>query len=255
MEDDMEAREEPSTKDGQPIDPCECHRQIETNLLEASALRKYSLDLLKHMILNTGEDIPKLQKDLAAQNKRMDRMAGELASFYPCRNPDCHAFNRTFDLTPPTDGVITWDTTSGHEHKKPTTKKENHTRKNSKKQTTKEGFTSPNKTKKLILSDHPNVRTEDPIQLTNKFDALSPSDAEPPITAQKPTSSNKIPPIMLKYKSTYTTEAADLLQKYPDLTFKLAGEFLKIFTTNPDYYRAITNYLTEKGQQYYDFPL
>ncbi|GFR07643.1 hypothetical protein TNCT_77041 [Trichonephila clavata] len=157
MEDDMETSEEPSTKDDQPMDPCERHRQIETNLLEASANRKYTQDLLKYktiMKLNE-EDIPKHQKELADQNELMDHMAGELASFYPCPNPNCHTFNRTFNLTLPIDGVITWDTTSGHEHKKPTTKKENHTRKNSKKQTTKDGFTSPSKTKKIKINRPP----------------------------------------------------------------------------------------------------
>ncbi|GFQ74283.1 nucleic-acid-binding protein from transposon X-element [Trichonephila clavata] len=59
---------------------------------------------------------------------------------------------------------------------------------------------------------------------------------------------------MLKYETTYTTLVAELSRKYPNVTFKLAGEFLKIFTNSPDNYRAITNYLTEKGQQYYDSP-
>ncbi|GFR12276.1 hypothetical protein TNCT_484701 [Trichonephila clavata] len=256
MEDNMETSEEPSTKDDQPMDPCERHKQIEMNLLKASAERKFTQDVQSYKTTKrlNEEDIPKHQKELADLNILMTHMEGELASFYPCPNPNCHAFNRTFVSTPPTDGVFTGDTTNGHEHIKPTNMKENHTRKNSKKQSTKDGFTSPSKTKKLKLTDHPKVKTEYPIQLSNKFDALAPSDAEPPITAQQPILSKKIPPIMLKYKSTYATLAAHLLQKYPDSTFKLAGEFLKIFTTNPDPYQAITNYLTEKGQQYYDSP-
>ncbi|GFQ68284.1 hypothetical protein TNCT_456851 [Trichonephila clavata] len=54
------------------------------------------------------------------------------------------------------------------------------TRNSSKKKTDKEGFTYPTKTKKLKLTDHPNVSTENPIPLSNKFDALAPMDTDPP---------------------------------------------------------------------------
>ncbi|GFR11189.1 hypothetical protein TNCT_514601 [Trichonephila clavata] len=123
-----------------------------------------------------------------------------------------------------------------------------------KKKTNKEGFNSPTKTKKLKLTDHPSVSTDNPIPLSNKFDALAPMDTDPSITTQEQIPTPKIPPIMLKYETTYSNLTADLLSKYPDLTFKLAGDFLKIFTSNPEHYRQITTYLTEKGQQYYDFP-
>ncbi|GFQ97782.1 hypothetical protein TNCT_538451 [Trichonephila clavata] len=159
------------------------------NLLKACANRKFTQDVVSYKTTwkLDEEDIPKHQKELTDLNILMSHMAGELASFYPCPNPKCHAFNRSFISTPPTDGVITGDTTSGHEHIKPTIMKEKHTRKNSKKQTTEDGFTFPSKTKKLKLTDHAKVRTEDPIELSNKFDALAPSDAELPITAQQPT--------------------------------------------------------------------
>ncbi|GFQ73059.1 hypothetical protein TNCT_251 [Trichonephila clavata] len=185
----------------------------------------------------------------------MEHLKGELASFYPFPNPNCHVFNRIPDLSLPADGVLSWNIIRGPDYKKPTTKTTNSTQNKSKKQTNKDSFTSPSKTKKLKITDHPNFRTDAPIELKNKYDALATSDSEPSTPAQHPSPPTKTPPIMLKYETTYTTLVADLLKKYPDLTFKLAGEFLKLFTTNTDNYRAITNYLTEKGQQYYDPPL
>ncbi|GFQ72966.1 hypothetical protein TNCT_200661 [Trichonephila clavata] len=151
------------------------------------------------------------------------------------------------DLTQPADGVLSWSICDP-DHKNPAPKTTNPTqnKNKSKKQTDKDGFTSPNVTKKLKISDHPNIRIEDPIQLNNKFNILATSGVEPPTSTQQSTPPTKIPPIMLKYETTYTTLIANLSRKYPDITFKLAGEFLKIFTTNPDDYRLIPNFLTEK---------
>ncbi|GFR24122.1 hypothetical protein TNCT_303861 [Trichonephila clavata] len=92
------------------------------------------------------------------------------------------------------------------------------------------------------------------MSVSNKFDALALSDADPPNPVQQPTPPKKIPPIMLKYETTYSTLVAELSKKYSDVTFKLAGQFLKIFTNSTDDYRAITDYLTVKGHQYYDPP-
>ncbi|GFR13660.1 hypothetical protein TNCT_131321 [Trichonephila clavata] len=127
----------------------------------------------------------------------MERLRGELAPSYPCPNPHCYAHNKIPDLTYLENVEFTWHhTNTTHKTNNPPT-----TINPSKKQTDKEGFTSPSKTKKLKLSDHPNVRTENPIKLSNKFDALTPMDAEPQITTQQPTPIDKIPPIMLKYKN------------------------------------------------------
>ncbi|GFQ99147.1 hypothetical protein TNCT_207961 [Trichonephila clavata] len=232
-------------------EPCAKHLNMEQFITKVLAYRTYYQTILGNAQKNPRPGNPPTydtdlitqgQKDVAAVNILMERLQGESASSYPCPNTDCYAHNKIPDLTHVEDGLFIWHRTDTT-HNPPTTIN------SSKKKTDQEGFTSPSKTKKFKLTDHPNVRTENPIPLSNKFDALAPMDTDPPITTQKQISIKKIPPIMLKYESTYSNLTTDLLSKYPDLTFKLAGDFLKIFTTNSDHYREITNYLTKKGQQ------
>ncbi|GFQ67374.1 uncharacterized protein TNCT_718081 [Trichonephila clavata] len=240
-------------------DPCKMHLIMEQFITKALAYRTYYQTTLDNAQKNPRPGNPptydkdliiQRQKDVAAVNILMERLKGELASSYPCPNTDCYAHYKIPDRTHLEDGIFIWlHTDTTHKMNNPPT-----TNNLRKKKTDKEGFTSPNKTKKIKLTDHPNVRTENPIPLSNKFDALAPMDTDPPINTQQQTPIKKIPLIMLKYESTYSTLTAYLLSKYPDLTLKLAGDFLKIFTTNSDLYREVTNYLTDKGQQYYDFP-
>ncbi|GFU23506.1 hypothetical protein TNCV_3537211 [Trichonephila clavipes] len=43
----------------------------------------------------------------------------------------------------------------------------------------------------------------------------------------------------------------EVTKKFSQTNSKLSGEYLKIFATSPDEHRAVTNFLTEKGEQYF----
>ncbi|GFQ65958.1 hypothetical protein TNCT_243701 [Trichonephila clavata] len=129
------------------------------NLIRASAHRKYVTDIVDYETKNPFDKdettIQKFQKDFADINELMEHQRGELASFYHCPNPDCHAFNRIPDLIQPAVGVLSWDIIRGPDFKKPAPKTTNPNQSKSKKQTDKGSFPSQNITKKLKISDHP----------------------------------------------------------------------------------------------------
>ncbi|GFQ96918.1 hypothetical protein TNCT_254561 [Trichonephila clavata] len=96
------------------------------------------------------------RKDIFAVNELMERLRGELASSYPCPNPDCRTHNKVPDLTRQEKGQLIWPTCDPN-HTNATHKTNNPPPNKSlcKKQTDKDGFPSPSKTKKLKLTDHP----------------------------------------------------------------------------------------------------
>ncbi|GFR33426.1 hypothetical protein TNCT_315311 [Trichonephila clavata] len=227
-------------------DPCEYHKDS-TQLLESLFHRAKFISTVLQQIQQgtTNWDtnfITQRQKDIQDLNAKIELIQGKLASFYPCPETDC-----SDHLTEP---ASIWQLKYEIQNHPPFQV----IMKSSKKKTDNEGFTSPTKTKRVKLTDHPNVSTDNPIPIANKFDALATMNTDPSITTEEQIPTPKIPPIMLKYEANYSNLTADLLSKYPELTFKLAGDFLKIFTSNPEHYSQITTYLTEKGQQYYDFP-
>ncbi|GFQ75970.1 hypothetical protein TNCT_115351, partial [Trichonephila clavata] len=150
-------------------DPCEKHQDMEGLLTKAISYRTCFQQLLEHAQENPRpgnpptydtDRITQHQKDIATVDILIERIQGELASSYPCPNTDCYAHNKTPDLTHLEDGLFIW-------HHTDTTRTPSKTRSDTKKKTDKEGFTSPTKTKKLKLTDHPNVSTENPIPLSN----------------------------------------------------------------------------------------
>ncbi|GFQ85041.1 hypothetical protein TNCT_441741 [Trichonephila clavata] len=227
-------------------DPCQKHQDYETLLAEIVQRREFLATIIRQVQEgHTSWDmnfIAQRQKDIEDLHRTFQCALGKLALSYPCPNTNCenHLQDGEEFARKLTDAVEVYPPFQIN--------------KVSKKKTDKEGFTSPSKTKRVKLTDHPNFSTDNPIPIANKFDALATMDTDPSITTEEQIPTPKIPPIMLKYEANYSNLTADLLSNYPELTFKLAGDFLKIFTSNPENYSQITTYLKEKGHQYYDFP-
>ncbi|GFR15431.1 hypothetical protein TNCT_417871 [Trichonephila clavata] len=102
-------------------DQCMVHKSMEKVLFRAMTHREfYELHLKSAQKNPTPEyqkEITQRQKDIAAVNILIQRLRGELASSFPCPNPDCHAYNKIPDLTQLVDCKFIWhpiDTT----HKK-----------------------------------------------------------------------------------------------------------------------------------------
>ncbi|GFV35505.1 uncharacterized protein TNCV_3205361 [Trichonephila clavipes] len=119
------------------------------------------------------------------------------------------------------------------------------------------GFTSPKKVAKKIKLFDPIAGTSQPISVKNKFSSLAGKEANvtPPISNQTsdPNAARpKVPPIMLKHKKeNYKTIIKDLNKDFPNCDVKLAGKYLKIFTTSTDEHRIVTLYLKEKCEEFY----
>ncbi|GFR26892.1 hypothetical protein TNCT_118171 [Trichonephila clavata] len=96
----------------------------------------------------------------------------------------------------------------------------------------------------------------DPINLANKFNVLATNSNEilTPDGQKTPVTAAKIPPVMLKFKENFNSLILEITKRYPESTFKLAREYLKVYTPNADDHRAITDNLTEIGEQYYVIP-
>ncbi|GFX13644.1 hypothetical protein TNCV_1921571 [Trichonephila clavipes] len=109
--------------------------------------------------------------------------------------------------------------------------------------------------KKLKLID-PIAGTNQPINVKNKFSSFAGKEAKiiSPISNQAtaPVATPKIPPIMFKHKKeNYKNIIEDLNKDSPNCNVKLSGKYLKIFTTNSDEHRTITDYLDEKREEFY----
>ncbi|GFQ85212.1 hypothetical protein TNCT_91001 [Trichonephila clavata] len=151
-------------------DRCEYHNDSE-KLLESMLDRaKFISEVIQQAQQGTANwdtnFITQRQKDIEDLMTMIELVQGKLAPFYPCPKTDCHDH-----LTDP-DSV--WQLTKVRKtHPLPQTSNA------SKKKTDKEGFTSPSKTKRVKLTDHPNVSTDNPIPISNKFDALATMDTDP----------------------------------------------------------------------------
>ncbi|GFQ78892.1 hypothetical protein TNCT_679071 [Trichonephila clavata] len=114
-----------------------------------------------------------------------------------------------------------------------------------------DGFTSPTKhCKRQKILENYSSKKNDLIYLGNKLDVLATSSNEPPTPDQQttPVAVTKIPPVMLKFQENFNTLILEITKRYTESTFKLAGEYLKIYSPIADDYRVITYCLTEIGE-------
>ncbi|GFY75723.1 nucleic-acid-binding protein from transposon X-element [Trichonephila inaurata madagascariensis] len=114
-------------------------------------------------------------------------------------------------------------------------------------------FISPTKfAKKQKVAENDPIGGPAPIKITNQYQALAGNSTIPdPDIAVVPVATRKLPPINLKFQTNYKPIVKEISQKFPTSSTKLSGEFLKIFATSPDEHRNITDFLTEKGEQYF----
>ncbi|GFT24648.1 hypothetical protein TNCV_2856011 [Trichonephila clavipes] len=118
------------------------------------------------------------------------------------------------------------------------------------------GFTSPQKVaKKLKLSD-PIAGTSQSVSVKNKLSSLARKEAKitPPISNQTtaPVATRpKAPQLCSNIKKNYKIIIKDLNKDFPNCDVKLAGKYLKIFTTSTDEHHIVTDYLKEKCEEFY----
>ncbi|GFY41239.1 nucleic-acid-binding protein from transposon X-element [Trichonephila inaurata madagascariensis] len=114
-------------------------------------------------------------------------------------------------------------------------------------------FISPTKfAKKQKVAENDPIGASAPIKIANQFQALAGNSTIPdPDIAVVPVATRKLPPINLKFQTNYKPIVKEISQKFPTSSTKLSGEFLKIFATSPEEHRNITDFLTEKGEQYF----
>ncbi|GFR25646.1 hypothetical protein TNCT_388301 [Trichonephila clavata] len=97
-------------------DPCKMQADMESVIAKALIHRNYyqqSIDIAQRNPVSRDEDlIIQRRKDIAAVNILMERLRDELASSYPCPNPDCHAHNKIPDLTSLENAQLTWHHTN-----------------------------------------------------------------------------------------------------------------------------------------------
>ncbi|GFY62692.1 hypothetical protein TNIN_178601 [Trichonephila inaurata madagascariensis] len=163
----------------------------------------------------------------------------ELASFEEMLKSETTAKNK---LTPPKEMIDKTETT------KDTTEDNSVPRKN----TRTKDFISPTKfAKKQKVAENDPIGASAPIKIANQYQALVETDDPGSGYRSGASCPRKLPPINLKFQTNYKPIVKEISQKFPTSSTKLSGEFLKIFATSPDEHRNITDFLTEKGEQYF----
>ncbi|GFS42582.1 putative RNA-directed DNA polymerase from transposon X-element [Trichonephila inaurata madagascariensis] len=112
-----------------------------------------------------------------------------------------------------------------------------------------DGFTTPTKAakKQKVLQNY-SIGANAPVNTANKFQPLASTTLTQDNVAM-PVAPPKMPPIHLRYQKNFNLIMQEINRRYPKSNSKLSGEFLKIFASSAEEHRAITNFLTEKGQR------
>ncbi|GFW62691.1 hypothetical protein TNCV_2624541 [Trichonephila clavipes] len=250
----------PKSNDG-PMPDYERINPFEICNTIVSQLRQQSPDLNQQRDRKTAQDNDKRRKQKEPKKKAADPPPEETdndkcrhhkeiqklvkmmnALFLPCPVLDCpENTNNSIKLNdPPETNAKKYSCQTSHDSKKIANPN-----------------TSPQKVaKKLKLSD-PIAGTSQPISVKNKFSSLAGKEAKvTPPTSNQTTAAiaarPKVPTIMFKHKKeNYKTIIKDLNKDFPNCDVKLAGKYLKIFTTSTDVHRIVTIYLKEKCEEFY----
>ncbi|GFY60621.1 PRE_C2HC domain-containing protein [Trichonephila inaurata madagascariensis] len=225
--------------------------------LEQTLWRFSTLKLQKNQT-----DTSVFEKELEAAYNNLQQKKGELTSLGPCPLSNCqygHATNQIEQIksieeeaarfkSKLTDNKL--NTISVNQINISNESDENA---KSKKNSRSDGFTSPQKVakKQKILQNY-TLGASAPVNINNKFQPIAGSAA---LSTQDDTAvpvvRPKIPPIHLKFTKNYNLILQEIARKFPKSSSKYSGEYLKIFTSSPDEHRELTNFLQEKGEQYF----
>ncbi|GFY76192.1 nucleic-acid-binding protein from transposon X-element [Trichonephila inaurata madagascariensis] len=208
-------------------------RQFDTDIGELTLLGSCPVNCLYH----TEYD------PLNMYNILNDITQKELASFEEKLKSEIAAKNK---LTPPKEMIDKTETAKDATEDKSVLRKNTRTK----------DFISPTKfAKKQKVAENDPIGASAPIKIANQYQALAGNSTIPdPDIAVVPVATRKLPPINLKFQTNYKPIVKEISQKFPTSSTKLSGEFLKIFATSPDEHREhcnITNFLTEKGEQFF----
>ncbi|GFX95173.1 hypothetical protein TNCV_847651 [Trichonephila clavipes] len=206
------------------------------------------LTFLEHCT-SSKKDFPELSDDANYQkdyDSLKEQKLGELALILPCPQNEINS-SKLNDPHPPKNNAKKHSRKASQENKKTINSTSNK----------KDGFTSPKKfANKLKLTD-PVAGTTVSLStfkinlvasLERKLKLIPRSRIKQRLQLLPP----KIPPFMFKHKKeNYKNIIKDLNKDFLNCNVKLAGKYLKIFTTNSDEHRTITDYLDEKREEFY----
>ncbi|GFV16065.1 uncharacterized protein TNCV_1087191 [Trichonephila clavipes] len=132
-------------------------------------------------------------------------------------------------------------------------KKKNKKRKINKKDSV-EDFVFPKKTARPV-----SPLPSEPITVNKSFSYLESENDKDQVAPEEnnetaPPKPKPLPPIQLKIKKNIRDQLKSIYQKFPDITNKSSGEFIKLITNDIEEYHALTNFL-EKNKDFEFFSL
>ncbi|GFU64883.1 uncharacterized protein TNCV_785341 [Trichonephila clavipes] len=101
----------------------------------------------------------------------------------------------------------------------------------------------------LMIPKEKRIQCE-PVTVNNSFsDLVSENDKDQVAPEENnetaPPKPKPLPPIHLKIKKNIRDQLKSIYQKFPDITNKSSGEFIKLITNDIEEYHALTNFLEE----------
>ncbi|GFV70408.1 uncharacterized protein TNCV_4798271 [Trichonephila clavipes] len=90
----------------------------------------------------------------------------------------------------------------------------------------------------------------EPVTVNNSFSDLESENAKDQVAPEEnnetaPPKPKPPPPINLKIKKNIVDQLKSIYEKFPDITNKSSGEFIKLITNDIEEYHALTNFLEE----------
>ncbi|GFU18435.1 uncharacterized protein TNCV_1981111 [Trichonephila clavipes] len=101
--------------------------------------------------------------------------------------------------------------------------------------------------------------SSEPVTVNNSFSDLESENDKDQVAPEEnnetaPPKPKPPPPIHLKIKKNIRDQLKSIYQKFPDITNKSSGEFIKLITNDIEEYHALTNFL-EEDKDFEFFPL
>ncbi|GFW03542.1 uncharacterized protein TNCV_3020541 [Trichonephila clavipes] len=117
-----------------------------------------------------------------------------------------------------------------------------------------ENFVFPKKTARPV-----SPLPSEPVTVNNSFSDLESENDKDQVAPEEnnetaPPKPKPPPPIHLKIKKNIRDQLKSIYQKFPDITNKSSGEFIKLITNDIEEYHALTNFLEEdKDFEFFSF--
>ncbi|GFX37834.1 uncharacterized protein TNCV_3116821 [Trichonephila clavipes] len=179
----------------------------------------------------TNETSQKLEAEAAGLDEKIRALEGNMLEFLPCPVPLCaHNFK--------------YNKNNKKRTAEPIVRPSKLTAKINENKLDDEDFKIPRKTAKSNTVPKENIK----INSKNKFAALNTAnDDVEDVTPAAP----KVKPVMMKLFPEYNLILQEIHRTHPTATNTHIGGYIKIQAESSDHHREITQFLTDKGCQYY----